>query len=655
MTGTTKKEKRSPTAARTVRAQRAGQTSRGDRYAAQNVGAGAVVTQGDYNNIQIQQITNVFRDTPPSVEEEAELKKLQEYVLQAVAGLNAAIRQKKPAGGNPYHLLEALDIPEQDYLAGRSAVIQELGKKLESGRFAVLVGENGIGKTSLLRAGLIPALAKAGHWPLWIEADSEPLDTTIKKRVLGSLDDFPTLARRPLKDVVLLAAAFLPPESCIILLVDNAEEFFRQPAAAQQTFADLWRECVNDAGLRARWLFSTVDVKHHLNRFQSGEKNPFGNLTALAPLDRAAAREAILAPAQSAGIRVDDALIESLLDDLGKEEVDPTRLQIVCHTLAGGNASLNTDLNLPAYEKLHRADGILLAYLDRAIRELAPDDRDPAWEILSILEQSDNKPVTAERLGKQLSAYGYKKTAPDSLLETLQTKHLVSLAEDGFRLASESLKPRIREWREQEAVPRQIQKETARQLEQIRNSALRGLLGGAVGFGAFRWIVGGLVRDPLYATVYTLVYATTGGLIGLLLTFSVDVSIATFLKARQWLRYVTGGLSGAITFGPALAMFAYFSISSEDPLMSIFLAALEGGAWGLASGLVIAWGMNTSRPAWIFILSVSLAGGITLVLADSLLNVLTRSLPLQIAAGGLVFPLFIAIGARLGRRAGGIP
>ena len=631
------------------------EASREDRNVIGRVSRGGVAIQGDYNDVQIQQITQVFQTAPPSVEEEEELARLKKFVPQALANLKAAIREKKPAGGNPYHLLEALDVREQDQLAGRSAQIKELTGRLERSRFAFLVGENGIGKTSLLRAGLIPALAKAGHWPIWVEATGEPLDAAIKKRVLGSLNDFPALARRPLKDVLRLSAAFLPQESQLVLLLDNVEDFFRQPAEAQQTFADLWRECVNDAGLRARWLFSTVDVKHHLNRFQSGEKNPFGNLTALAPLDRAAAREAILAPAQSAGIRVDDALIESLLDDLGKEEVDPTRLQIVCHTLAGGNASLNTDLNLPAYEKLHRADGILLAYLDRAVRELAPDDRDPAWEILSILEQSDNKPVTAERLGKQLSAYGYKKTAPDSLLETLQLKHLVSLAEDGFRLASESLKPRLREWREQEAVPRQIQKETARQLEQIRNSALRGLLGGAVGFGAFRWIVGGLVRDPLYATVYTLVYATTGGLIGLLLTFSVDVSIATFLKARQWLRYVTGGLSGAITFGPALAMFAYFSISSEDPLMSIFLAALEGGTWGLASGLVIAWGMNTSRPAWIFILSVSLAGGITLILADSLLNVLTRSLPLQIAAGGLVFPLFIAIGARLGRRAGGIP
>ncbi len=642
-------------AAQKVKVRRASPKSREDRNVIGRVSRGGVAIQGDYNDVQIQQITQVFQTAPPSVEEEEELARLKKFVPQALANLKAAIREKKPAGGNPYHLLEALDVDEQDQLAGRNAVIQQLTKKLEGSHIAFLVGENGIGKTSLLRAGLIPALAKAGHWPIWIESTGEPLDAAIKKGVLGSLNDFPALARRPLKDVLRLSAAFLQQESQIVLLLDNVEEFFRQPAEAQQTFADLWRECVNDASLRARWLFSTVDVKHHLNRFQSGEKNPFGNLTALGPLDRVAAREAILAPAQSAGIRVDVSLLESLLDDLGNEEVDPTHLQIVCHTLAGGNASLNTDLNLPAYEKLHRADGILLAYLDRAVRELAPDDRDPAWEILSILEQCDNQPVTAERLGKQLSAYGYKKSAPDSLLETLQLKHLVSVAEDGFRLASESLKPRIREWREQEAVPRQIQKEAARQLEQIRNSALRGLLGGAVGFGAFRWIVGSLIRDPAAAIFLTLLYATVGGLIGLLLTFSIDVSSATFLKARLGMRYLIGGLGGAITFGLALALFVYLSISSEDPLMNSFLAALEGGAWGLVTGLGIAWGMNTSRPAWIAILSIAVAGGITLALTDSLLNVLTRSLPFQIAAGGLVFPLFIAIGARLGRRAGGIP
>ena len=331
--------------------------------------------------------------------------------------------------------------------------------------------------------------------------------------------------------------------------------------------------------------------------------------------------------------------------------MDPTRLQIVCHTLAGGNASLTRDLNLAAYEKLQRADGILLAYLERAIHELAPDDRDPAWQILSILEQSNNKPVTAGRIGKQLSAYGYKKSVPDLLLETLQRKHLVSVAEDGFRLASESMKPRIRQWSEQEAVPKQIEKATARQLEQIRNSALRGLFGGALGFSLLRWIVGIPTQRPDYFIFNSLLYATIGGLVGLLLVFSIDIAIATS-KARPGLRYVIGGLGGALTFGLGMMLFVYLVIPSDDPLINSLLGALEGIVWGLAAGFGIAWGMSSPRPAWFVILSVSIAGGIVLALLDSLLNVLSLTGPLPDAAGGLVFPLFIAIGARLGRQAG---
>lgn len=638
-------------AAQKVNVRRASPGSRGNRNVIGRVSRGGVAIQGDYNEVQIQQITQVFQTASPSVEEEEELARLKKFVPQALANLKAAIRKKKSAGGNPYHLLEALDVDEQDQLAGRSAVIQQLTKKLEGSHIAFLVGENGIGKTSLLRAGLIPALAKAGHWPIWIEAIGEPLDATIKKGVLGSLSDFPALARRPLKDVLRLFAAFLPQESQIVLLLDNVEEFFQQAAPAQQAFADLWRECIHETSLRVRWLFSTVDVKHNLNRFQSGEKNPFANLVALPPLDHAAAREAVLAPARSANIHVDEELLDALLDDLGNEEVDPTRLQIVCHTLAGGNASLNTSLNLPTYEKLHRADGILLAYLDRAIRELAADDRDPAWEILSILEQSDNQPVTAERLGNQLAAYGYKKTAPDSLLEILQTKHLVSLAEDGFRLASESMKPRIRQWSEQEAVAKQIEKATARQLEQIRNSALRGLFGGALGFSLLRWIVGIPTQRPDYFIFNSLLYATIGGLVGLLLVFSIDIAIATS-KAHPGLRYIIGGLGGALTFSLGLALFVYLVIPSDDPLVNSLLGALEGIVWGLGVGFGIAWGMSSPRPAWFVILSVSIAGGIVLALLDSLLNVLSLTGPLSDAAGGLVFPLFIAIGARLGRRAG---
>jgi hypothetical protein len=648
------KETRRP-AAQKVKVGRASPKSGGNRNSIGRVSRGGIAIQGDYNEVQIQQITQVFQTAPPSLEEEDELARLKKYVPQAMENLKAAMREKKPVGGNPYHLLEALDINEQEQLAGRATQVKELIGKLQSERFAFLVGENGIGKTSLLRAGLIPALARAGHWPLWIEATSEPLDTTIKKRVLGSLNDFPALARRPMKDVLRLSAAFLPQESFLVLLLDNVEEFFDQQVDAQQTFADQWMECVNDASLRARWLFSTVDVKHNLNRFQSGEINPFANLTALSPLDRAAASEAILIPARSADIHIEDGFLDALLDDLGNTEVDPTRLQIVCYTLAGGNGTLTREFSLPAYEKQKRADGIQQDYLDRAIHELSLNDREPAWQTLSFLESANHNPRGVEWIGMELSVFGYRNVKADSLLETLQRKHLVAFSEEGYRLASESMKPRIRQWSEQEAMPRKIQKEAARQLEQIRNSVLRGLIGGAIGLGAFRWIVGNPIKDLTAAIFLTLLYATVGGLIGLLLTFSVDIASATYLKVRLWVRYLIGGLGGAFAFGVALAIFVYLSIPSEEPFAMMLLAALEGGVWGLITGLGIAWCMNTARPAWMVIAAVALAGGLTLTVTDRLLNLLVRSSPLQIAAGGLVFPLFIAIGARLGRRTGGTP
>ncbi len=644
MAAKTKKENR-PAAARTTR----GQSSRGDQYRLENVGAGSNVVQGRNNKVNI---TNVYRETPPSVEEEAELKKLDAYVQLSISNLTAALQEKKPSTGNPYRLLEALNIHERDLLAGREVVIGELIARLEDKHFTALAGENGIGKTSLLRAGLLPALAEEGHWPIRIETTGESLDVTVKKSVFGSLEAFPALAARSMNDAIHLAAAFLPDGKDIVLLVDNLEEFFSQPFEAQEKFTRPWKNCINDPILNVRWLFCMAGVTHRLSQFQSGEINPFANLTVLGPLDRAAAKEAILAPARSANLRVDDALLDALLDDLGNEEVDPTRLQIVCHTLAGGNASINTSLDLPVYEKLNRADGILRAYLDRAIGELPPAERDPAWQILAFLEASD-KPLAAEEIGRQLSTFGYRNVKTDSLLETLGLKHLVKLGEEGYRLASASMKPRIREWREQEAVPRQIQKEAARQLEQIRNSALRGLLGGAIGLGLFRWIVGTPIRDLDSFILLILLYGTVGGMVGLLLTFSIDVSIASYHGSRQWLRYLTGGLVGASTFGLALALFAYLSINSDAPLLNSILAAFEGGVWGLVAGLGTTWAMSTSRPAWIVILSVPIAGGIALSLANILLNVLTRPQPLQIAAGGLIFPLFIAIGVRLGRRAGG--
>jgi len=58
----------------------------------------------------------------------------------------------------PYRGLQIFDEEHSEYFFGRSADVQRLLEKLKATRFLAVIGQSGTGKSSLVRAGLIPAL-----------------------------------------------------------------------------------------------------------------------------------------------------------------------------------------------------------------------------------------------------------------------------------------------------------------------------------------------------------------------------------------------------------------------------------------------------------------------------------------------------------------
>ena len=618
-------------------ARNAGASSpRGDGYVAQNLGEGAVAVQGDYNNVEYKHITNVYGNTPPSVEEEAELQRMKGLVPQKIAELKSALAPRKLSGENPYHLLEALNVHEDSLLAGRQSILDKLTASLDDKRFAALSGENGLGKTSLLRAGLIPGLVDAGHWPIRIEVGNEAVEAAVKKAVFGSLEGFPRLAAHPLRDVLQLASAFIPNEKDIVLLVDNLEELFKRPAETQAEFARAWKECVNDPALNARWLFCMTSVTHHLSQFQSGELNPFASLAMLGPLDREAAKEAIAAPARAAGIRIEDALVETLASDLGGDEVEPARLQIACYMLALGERAMTLD----GYRNAGRLDGLLQVYLNDALKQISLENREPAWQALSLIEE-ESGPIGADEIERLLSSFGYWRADVKSLLKTLEVKRLVVSEEAGYRLASESWRKPIRDWRKREAIPRQIQKEAARQALNARRSALRGLIGGAIGMAFFNEIV--YIGAPLswdIALFFTVVMISIGGIAGITLTLLADLTHAAY-GSRRWFRYLVGGASGAGAF--FIGLFLYVNSTVISDFETILRILFEGSLWGAAIGLGLTWGLETKRPVGLAIVATSLAAGIVLMGADMLGGALDyrgqATPPARVFLGGAVAPL----------------
>ncbi|WP_131785941.1 trypsin-like peptidase domain-containing protein [Protofrankia symbiont of Coriaria ruscifolia] len=79
---------------------------------------------------------------------------------------------------NPYRGLSVFRSSDRNLFFGREADTERLITEVETKSLVVLFGASGVGKSSLLRAGLIPRLDDRGDWlSVLVELDQDPLDT----------------------------------------------------------------------------------------------------------------------------------------------------------------------------------------------------------------------------------------------------------------------------------------------------------------------------------------------------------------------------------------------------------------------------------------------------------------------------------------------
>ncbi|HKS49847.1 MAG TPA: WD40 repeat domain-containing protein [Amycolatopsis sp.] len=240
----------------------------------------------------------------------------------------------------PYPGLVAFGPEQAKWFFGRDGLIAELtarlDQRLRTGGMQVVVAPSGAGKSSLLRAGLLPKLEQAAlpgsdRWPkLALTPGAEPVSTLAVH----------IAARTGAEPGVVTEQLIADPRECLstlrpslggplpaVLVVDQFEELFTLCTDDHQrrTFIDLLTRIAGSPpdvgasaepaglvilGLRADFYATCVGDSRLRAALQD---TPL----VVGPMSEAELREAIVFPAQDVGLDIEPGLVELLLRDLG--------------------------------------------------------------------------------------------------------------------------------------------------------------------------------------------------------------------------------------------------------------------------------------------------------------------------------------------------
>lgn len=304
--------------------------------------------------------------------------------------------------GSPFRALEPFTSHYAPVFHGREAELDALLQDVASKPFVAVLGQSGSGKSSLVYAGLLPALAEgripgSAAWPVIsfkpgelsggpLESLADELKTVFAARGWRTSELAKRLRARP-DSIVDLAAEALsgsPSNTRLLIFIDQFEEVFARPAASD---AD------EEAALRARRLSTDRPLLFAVLRAAVSADSRIRVVIAMRsdfcghwPQDdasvalfnagqrmlgrpgQAALERIIRAPARAAGLRIADSLVNAIIGEAGSEPGALPLLEFVLSRLYE-RRSPDNELTEEAYRDIGGLTGAINDWAERAIRD----------------------------------------------------------------------------------------------------------------------------------------------------------------------------------------------------------------------------------------------------------------------------------------------
>jgi WD40 repeat protein len=397
---------------------------------------------------------------------------------------------------SPYKGLAPFDDSALDALLffGREREIEVIVANLMASRLTVLYGVSGVGKTSLLRAGVAHRLRSAHNASVIVFSSwtGNPVGDLLDAVEAAAPEGVEPVRRSgSLADV--LSAWTRRLDNDLYIVLDQFEEYFlyHEGERGAGTLADELPEALRRGGLRANFLLGIrEDSLAQLDAFKARIPNLFANSLRLDRLDRVAARAAIEGPlerynelaANEDEVSTEPELADAVLEqvavgrvDLGQagrggvEEEDRDRieapyLQLVLERLWEVEMARGSRrLRLATLNELGGAVHIVEDHLERAMAELSPEQKDAAAAIYNHLVTPSGTKI-AHR-ARDLAGYAsVDEDETERVLQRLVEERIVRAGEDGaagprYEIFHDVLAEAVLAWRARHEADRRLEEE----------------------------------------------------------------------------------------------------------------------------------------------------------------------------------------------------
>ncbi|MDH5574478.1 MAG: SUMF1/EgtB/PvdO family nonheme iron enzyme [Nitrospirota bacterium] len=368
----------------------------------------------------------------------------------------------------PYRGLLYFREEDAPFFFGRAKDITQLAQKINQHKLVAVVGASGSGKSSVVRAGLVPVLRHSRE-QVWEVVTMMPTDRPVRALAAGLmpfLEPDMTETKR-LQEINSMAEAMLPEDSKrpsiklrdvverildkqpgtdrLLLIVDQWEELYTlcQDARARRTFMDQVLEATETGKLHVVLTLRGDFFGRAITAYRPLSDRVQEAQVLIGPMTREELRLAIEEPAKLMGLAFETGLVDLLLEQAGDEPGHLPLLEFVLRQLweqrRGGL------MHHEAYRGMGQLEGAIAKKAQALYEKASPEDqRRIQYIFLRLVRPGEGEADTRRRatfaeLGEGLQPL--VKTLADERL--LVTSQVTGSAEETVEVSHEAL---IRQW-----------------------------------------------------------------------------------------------------------------------------------------------------------------------------------------------------------------